>query len=204
MLRSLVELVAGLPPTLLVALAAGLAFGETAILLDLVVPGEAGMVVVGAAGAAAGVPVWLLAGAASIGSAAGDTVSFFLGRRLGGSATRRWSTRPRMAAALARARAHFQRHGGATVFLGRWIGALRAVVPFVAGGAGMSVRTFLAWNAAASIAWASTMVLLGHTFGLAIADALDRVDRWLSIAVLGVVVVVLVARRRRPHALRAS
>lgn len=197
MLRSLIELVAGLPPPLLVALAIGLAFGETAIMLDLVVPGEAGIVVVGAAGAAAGVPVWLLAAGAVLGSAAGDSVSFAIGRRLGPAAEHRWSDVPAMARAITSARDHFERHGGATVFVGRWIGALRAVVPFIAGGTGMRLRTFLAWNVAASMTWATAMVAIGHRYGLPVADAIDRAERGATIAIAALVLGAVVVVRRR-------
>jgi membrane protein DedA with SNARE-associated domain len=70
------------------------------------------------------------------------------------------------------------------VFLARWVGALRAVVPFVAGLGRLRVATFVGWNVAASLAWASVVVLLGWGFGERVASVVDRVGLGLSAVVV--------------------
>jgi membrane protein DedA with SNARE-associated domain len=82
------------------------------------------------------------------------------------------------------------------VFLGRWVGALRAVVPFVAGAAHMPYGRFLAWNVAASIGWVTTVVLLGWTLGNTVAATVDRVGAVVSVLVV-VAIVLWVVRLRR-------
>ena len=175
-----------------------LAFSETAILLDLAVPGEVGLVLAGAAAAHGDHPVAAVVMAGALGATAGDTASYLVGRRWGRAVIERFAlTRRRLAPLVDRAEAHFAQHGGRSVFLARWVGALRAVVPFVAGLGRLRPTTFLGWNVLASLAWASVVVLLGWGFGERVASVVDRVGLGLS----AVVVVGLVATwwwRRRP------
>jgi membrane-associated protein len=196
--RDLIEAVAGLHGAVLLLVVAGLAFGESAILLDVLVPGEVGMVLAGAAGAEAGMALPALIGVAALGALAGDTVSYLVGRRFGPALAHRWRwTRARVAPRLERAHHHFENGGGGSVFVARWVGALRAVVPLVAGGAGMSFGRFLAWDALASLSWSTAIVSAGFVFGDDVASVVDRSGRVLSGLVLVGLIVWWWARRRR-------
>lgn len=200
MIGRLLDLVADLPEPLLYLVAALLAFGETAIGLDLVVPGEAGMVIVGASGERAGVPLVGLVAAAAVGATSGDLVSYWIGRRFGLRVLDRWSFSRRLLPKAKRAEAYFERGGGPAVFAGRWVGALRAVVPLVAGTARMPFTRFVAWNVAASVTWTATVVTLGYVAGSEVASAVDRAGGWLSVAVVALVVAWLLWRRRARRA----
>lgn len=173
-----------------------LAFSETAILLDLAVPGEVGLVLAGAAAAHGDHPVAAVVLAAAAGATVGDSVSYVVGRRWGRRVIERFAlTRRRLLPIVHRAEEHFVHHGGRSVFLARWVGALRAVVPFVAGMACLSAPTFVAWNVAASLGWASVVVLLGWSLGEPVAGAVDRVGLGVSAVVLGVLAFVWWRRR---------
>jgi membrane protein DedA with SNARE-associated domain len=198
----LLDALGRLGPGLLHLAVAGLAFAETALFLDLLVPGEVGMVLAGAAAHRAGIGVAGLVAAGAAGAVVGDSCSYVLGRaaaagRLPGSAR----ALRRLGPTVERAEAFFDRRGGAAVFLGRWVGALRAVVPFVAGAARMPYGRFLAWNVAASIGWVSTVVLAGWALGSTVAATVDRVGTVVSAVVVAALVVwALRARRRRQRA----
>lgn len=167
------------------AVGALLAFAETAIGLDLVVPGEAGMVVVGAVGRRAELSLPGLIACASVGATAGDLFSYWLGRRYGLRVLERWEwTRKRLLPKAKRAKGYFERRGSVVVFGGRWVGALRAVVPLVAGTARMPLPTFLAWNIAASISWTAVVISIGWLVGAGIADVVDRWSGWISVLVV--------------------
>jgi membrane protein DedA with SNARE-associated domain len=188
MANHLIEWIAGLQGWLLCVAMFGLAFGESAAGLDLAVPGEVGMVVAAAAGERAGVPLWALIAVAVVGAALGDQLSYQIGRHYGPGLVDRWGwTRKHFKPKVERARKHFDERGGATVFVARWVGALRAVVPFVAGTAQMPLGRFVVWNLIGATTWASTVVTLGYVFGRRIADGVDRFGVALSI----VAVVVL-------------
>lgn len=198
MVRNLIDAVAGLHGALLLLAVAGLAFGESAVLLDLVVPGEVGMVLAGAAGAEAGMALPLLITAATLGALAGDTAGYLLGRRFGATLVGRWRwTRARVGPRLDRAHRHFEARGGGSVFVARWVGALRAVVPIVAGSAGMPFGRFLLWDFAASLSWTAAVVTAGFVFGDDIAAAVDRWGQVASAAILVGLGAWWWARRRR-------
>ena len=175
-----------------------LAFGETVAFMDFIAPGEVGMVLVGAAADTPGrvVYVWV---SGALGAFCGDSVSWFVGHRWGVAVLQRW---PRLWAraepSLARAERFFGRHGGRAIFIARFVGALRALAPLVAGSASLPYGRFAPWNAAASIVWVGVVVTLGALFGDSIAAAVDRVGLAISaIAVLGIITWLVV--RRRSH-----
>ncbi|MGH7358569.1 MAG: DedA family protein, partial [Candidatus Rokuibacteriota bacterium] len=87
----LLDFVAGIGLPGLYFVAAFLAFAECALFLDVVVPGETGMVVAGAAGARAGASLPLLIAAASVGATIGDSASYGLGRFVGLPLVHRWA-----------------------------------------------------------------------------------------------------------------
>jgi undecaprenyl-diphosphatase len=198
MANNIIDWIAALDGWLLWLAVFGLAAGESAVGLDFVVPGEVGMVVGGAAGQRAGVALWLLVLAATLGSLLGDQISYQLGRRFGVTLIDRWSwTREHVAPQVDRAREHFERRGGATVFVARWVGALRAVVPFVAGTAAMPLGRFLAWDLLGAVSWSATVVTLGYVFGRSITDLVDRFGLVISIAVVGGLALWWATRRLR-------
>jgi membrane-associated protein len=175
-----------------------LAFGECALLLDVVVPGETGMVVAGAAGARADASLPLLITAAAVGATLGDSASYALGRFAGLPLVRRWGwLRRRVEGKVDTANEYFQRRGGAAVFLGRFVGFIRGVVPFVAGTAQMPYRRFLPWNVAASIVWTGAVVSAGYLLGQHIEAVVDNIAIVVSVVIVVGFVGWLIYRRTR-------
>src|SRR5690348_2539538 len=109
-----------------------LSFGESLVLLGLLVPGTAVLVVIGGFIGAGVIDPWPVVIGAVVGAALGDAVSYYLGVYLGRGALRRWPL-DRYREAVARARVFFRRYGFAAVFFGRFFGPIRATVPLVAG-----------------------------------------------------------------------
>jgi len=176
-----------------------LAFAECALFLDLVVPGEAGMVVAGAAAARADVPLPSMIAAAAAGAILGDSVSYAIGRRWGLAVVRRWEpVRRRLEPRVERAEQYFAERGGVAVFLGRFVGVVRGVVPVVAGTARMPYRRFLPWNIAASLVWTGAVMSAGYLLGRNVESLVSRASVVVTgVVVAGVVIWWVVARRRR-------
>jgi membrane protein DedA with SNARE-associated domain len=166
-ITDLLDDVASIGPELLLLTAFLLAFAETALFTDLVVPGEVGLIVAGAAAARGEEPhLALLIVAASLGATLGDSVGWLLGKHVGMPLIERFEwTRKRLVPKVERARGYFEKRGGAAVFLGRFVGALRAVVSVVAGMGGMPYQRFLPWNVLASVLWTGLVVSAGYFFG---------------------------------------
>ncbi len=174
-----------------------LPFGETVALLDVIVPGEVGLVFVGAA-AGTSPRLLMVFAMGTAGAFCGDSVSWFIGHRWGTAVLSRW---PRVwrhvEPALERASGHFAHHGGKSVFIARFIGALRALAPLVAGAAGLRYAVFARWNAAASVVWVGLMVALGALVGERIVSFVDRFGAVLSIAVVSGLATWFILRRKR-------
>jgi membrane-associated protein len=174
-----------------------LVLAESFFVTDLVAPGEVGLVVAGAAAERNGTSLAMVAAAASLGAIAGDSLGYVFGRFVGADMVehRRWLRwlRP----GLRRARRRFDRHGAWIVAVARWIGALRALVPVVAGSARLSAPRFVLADVPSAIAWSVTIASIGFVWGDDIAGVIDRVGIGLSAAAVLAFVLFFVVRRRR-------
>jgi undecaprenyl-diphosphatase len=159
---------------LLVFLGAAL---ESAAFLGFLVPGESIVVIAGllASWGVLELPETLVI--AVTGAITGDNVGYQLGHRLGRPWLERHGRLVGMhGGALARTDALFQRHGGKAVLIGRFVGFLRAMLPFVAGASRMSYPRFLVFNAIGATSWGIFFVLLGYFVGA----SWPLVERWLG------------------------
>ena len=172
----------------------GLPLLALAIMLEsfgVPVPGETALIAFGALASQGHYDIrWVIA-VASAGAIVGDNLGYWLIGRLGGRALltrwrwlRRYSER-----ALPRAETLMARHGGKTVFFGRFISILRYTVAWVAGLSRMQWWRFLFWNGAGGIAWATAVGLTSYYAGQATATAIQSYGLYAGAAVVVVVVV---------------
>src|SRR5215204_2029945 len=179
---------------------AAFAFLETGAFVGLLVPGETAVVVGGVVAAAGDVELLPLIALVWLAAAGGDVASFALGRRLGRPFLERHGPRVRVGPErLGQVERFYARHGGSAVLLGRFVGLVRAVSPFVAGASGLALRRFLPWSVAGTLAWAATFTLVGYGFSESFADSGEAAARIaLGAALLAAVayatVIVLRAR----------
>ena len=129
----------------------------------------------------------------------GDSVGYEVGRHLGPRLVAGRMLRSRRER-LDRAREFLARRGGAAVFLGRFV-AFRAVMPALAGTAGMRCPRFLAFNAAGGIVWATLYGLLYYFFGSVLSKLSTTINVTLAVAGLLVIVAFIVWSRRKEHEL---
>src|SRR5215211_5734564 len=174
------------------------AFLETAAFVGLLAPGETAVVVGGVVAERGGVDLVPLIGLVWLAAAAGDLVSFLLGRRLGRPFLERHGERLRLGPArMARIDSFYERHGGKAVLLGRFTGLIRAVSPFVAGASGLALRRFVAWSLAGALLWAATFTLVGYGFSESFAESGESAARiGASVALAAALAFVAVGRLR--------
>lgn len=139
---------------------AGLAFGESLAVVSVLVPATVMLVGIGALIGAADLAFWPIWVGAVVGGSLGDWVSYEFGRYLGPAAKNRWPMN-RQAALVDRAERFITRYGIAGVFLGRFFGPLRALVPLIAGIFGMPRLPFQAANITSAIVWATGLLAPG-------------------------------------------
>ncbi len=140
------------------------AFGESFVFLSLLFPGTSLLVAAGAlmaTGTLSYVPV--LAGAV-LGATLGDTVSYWIGRRFGPGLDRLWPL-SRNPGLLPRGIRFFAKYGGLSVFLGRFFGPLRAIIPLAAGIMQMPTVRFWVANVTSALVWAPLLILVGDSVG---------------------------------------
>lgn len=144
---------------LLVSLLESLAF------VGVVVPGAVVVVFAGSLAAKGYFDLGDLVWFASAGAILGDTISYRMGK--GGHIRFREENRIFKPALLQKGSEFFSRHGGKSIFLGRFVGLIRAVIPFVAGMSRMEAKRFYLWNVASGILWAAAHLLAGYFLGQA-------------------------------------
>ncbi|MEP7328695.1 MAG: DedA family protein, partial [Betaproteobacteria bacterium] len=139
---------------------------ESAAFLGVIVPGESLVLVAGFFAAQGLFDLGDLIVVVAIGATLGDSIGYELGRFLGRPWLLRFGHRVGInPGRLSRVDAFFVRHGGKSVFLGRFVGFARALVPFLAGASRMPYRVFLPYNALGAVLWSIVVVLLGYFLG---------------------------------------
>jgi membrane protein DedA with SNARE-associated domain/membrane-associated phospholipid phosphatase len=166
------------------------AFAETGAFVGLVVPGETTMLLGGAVAGQGAIDIYLLIAIAWFAAWAGDTTSFFVGRRLGRDFVLRHGPRVGISQErFERVEDYFSRHGGKTIFIGRWISLVRALAPFIAGSSGMHYRAFVPYSILGTGLWASAHILIGYFFSRSIESAAHYAGRGAFL--LGTTIVVI-------------
>jgi membrane protein DedA with SNARE-associated domain/membrane-associated phospholipid phosphatase len=174
------------------------AFAETGAFVGLVVPGETVMLLGGAVAGQGAIDIYLLIAIAWFSAWLGDTTSFFVGRRLGRGFVLRHGPRVGIGhERFEKVEAYFARHGGKTIFIGRWISLVRALAPFIAGSSEMRYRAFLPYSILGTGLWASAHILIGYFFSRSVESAAKYAGRgaFLLASTIVVVVAIVVAVR---------
>ena len=169
------------------------AFAETGAFVGLVVPGETVMLLGGAVAGQGAIDIYLLIAIAWFSAWAGDTTSFFIGRRLGREFVLKHG--PRFGIGHERfekVEDYFSRHGGKTIFIGRFISLVRAFAPFIAGSSGMRYRAFVPYSILGTGLWASAHILVGYFFSRSIESAAKYAGRGAFVLATTIVVIVAI------------
>ena len=160
-------------------------------------PGETALIAFGVLAAEGHYSIASVIAVAAAGAIVGDNLGYWLIGRLGGRALfRRWGWLNKYSdRVLPRAESLMARHGGKTVFFGRFVSILRYTVAWVAGLSRMTWWRFLFWNAAGGIVWATAVGLTAYYGGQAAAAAIQKYGLYAAAIVLVAVVAGLLGVR---------
>lgn len=193
------DAIASLPPIAAYLIIAALVFGEAAVFIGFVFPGETAVVLGGFLASTSQLDIVTLCALVFVSAVVGDSVGYEVGKKVG----------PRVINArvfhrhqdrLNRAQLILRDRGGPAVLIGRFTAFFRAVMPGLAGLSGMRYRTFLVWNALGGFTWGVGFCLLGYFAGTSYQRVATQVGRVSAIALLvlaGVLLVAFHVRRRR-------
>lgn len=197
----LLQKIQDLPGTLVYVLVGGLVFGEAALFIGFVLPGETAVLIAGVVASKGHVNVVSICALVVAAAIAGDSVGYLIGRLYGDRLLTLPLLRTRREA-IDRAMEGLRRRGPLYVFVGRFTAFLRAVMPGLAGMSRLHYRRFLIANVAGAVLWGIGYTLLGYFAGTAL-NSIERASGWVGIGVLVVVIAIiagLIILKRRGEA----
>jgi membrane protein DedA with SNARE-associated domain len=170
-------------PNLAVLVIAVTAFGESFVFLSLLFPGTAILLAAGALVRAHALDPLSAVLAGCAGAILGDMVSFWIGRRFGSVIPKLWPFR-RHPDTLAQGIGFFERYGWASVFIGRFFGPLRAIVPLAAGMLKMPRLPFYVANCLSALIWAPALLFSGFLLNSAVLSGWSLEAKLFALALI--------------------
>jgi len=162
-------------------------FCETGLVVMPFLPGDSLLFIAGAVAAGGGMDPVLLAGLLMAAAILGDSTNYVIGRTTGERLFRNPNSKIFRRDYLQRTHDFYERHGGKTVTMARFLPILRTFAPFVAGIARMHYPRFLAFSITGSLLWVGGLVTLGYFFG-----NVPFIKQHLSLMVVGIIILSLV------------
>jgi membrane-associated protein len=186
------------------AVLVAIVFAETGLLAGFFLPGDSLLVTAGLLASTEGLlNVWwlilLLSAAAIIGDSTGYAIGYYLGPKIFRREDSRFFHRDH----LVRTQRFYEKYGGKTIILARFVPIIRTFAPTVAGAGRMAYRRFLVFNVAGGIGWVASMTLAGYWLGHMIPD-IERYLHWVIAVVIAVSFLPILREWRRSHRAKAS
>lgn len=140
-------------------------FCETGLVVTPFLPGDSLLFVAGTIAATGGMDPWILAGSLMMAAILGDTTNYFIGRFIGEKLFANPDSKVFRRDYLQRTHEFYDRHGGKTVAMARFVPIVRTFAPFVAGVGAMPYLRFLAYSVLGTSFWVGGITTLGYQFG---------------------------------------
>jgi membrane-associated protein len=140
-------------------------FCETGLVVTPFLPGDSLLFAAGALAATGALDPWRLVALLSVAAILGDSANYWAGYMLGPRLAREGKLRFVKQEHLDRTHRFYERYGGKTIVIARFVPIVRTFAPFVAGVGSMSYRRFMAYNVAGGVGWVMICVLGGYFFG---------------------------------------
>jgi membrane-associated protein len=168
------------------AILSAVIFMETGFVVTPFLPGDSLIFAAGTFAARGALNPWAVFVGLSIAAILGDTVNYWIGHRVGAKAYTgevRWIKKEHME----RTHGFFEKHGGRTIFLARFVPIVRTFTPFVAGVSRMPYGFFIRWNIIGAIVWVGIFTVLGYFFG-----NIPFVQEHFELVIVAIVIVSLI------------
>lgn len=140
-------------------------FAETGLAVGFFLPGDSLLVVAGLFAAAGKLNLWVMWISLFVAAVVGDAVGYYSGRKIGPSIFSRPKSRFFNPDHLMKAHKFYEKHGGKTIIIARFVPIVRTFAPIVAGAADMKYRDFVFYNITGGFFWVTSMLLAGYFLG---------------------------------------
>lgn len=161
-------------------------FAETGLVVFPFLPGDSILFIAGTVVAVADLNIHLLVVVLIAAAALGDSLNYAIGHYIGPKVFHEPESRWFKRAYLLRTQAFYDKYGGVTIIIGRFVPIIRTFAPFLAGVAGMSYQRFLSYNVIGAVAWITSLAYAGYVFG-----NIPWVKQNLTYIIIGIVIVSL-------------
>ena len=188
-------------------------FAETGLAIGFFLPGDSLLVVAGLFAAAGKLNLWIMLITLFIAAVVGDAVGYYSGRKMGKAIFSRPKSRFFNPKHLEKAHAFYEKYGGKTIIIARFVPIVRTFAPIVAGAAEMKYKDFLAYNIFGGFLWVTSMLLTGYFLGGLVEQIMqswfgiggfkleDHIDKVVIVivflSILPMIIEYLKARRER-------
>jgi membrane-associated protein len=187
-------------------------FAETGLAVGFFMPGDSLLVVAGLFAATGKLNLAILLSTLFLAAVVGDAVGYLTGARLGPRLFTRQKSLLFRPSHLQKARAFYEKYGGKTIIIARFVPIVRTFAPIVAGAAKMPYRRFAIFNVVGGFLWVSSMILAGYFLGSLLKSQFginleDNIELLVVVVVLlslmPAVIEYLKSRREKAHAAKA-
>lgn len=176
-------------------------FTETGLLVGFFLPGDSLLVTAGLVAAAGGLNIWLVNVLVMAAAIVGDSVGYYIGAKTGPKIFTREKSLLFARDHLLRTKRFYERHGGKTIVLARFIPFIRTFAPVVAGVGQMAYARFLFFNVFGGIGWVASLTGAGYLLGRSVPNIAQHVHLVIAVvillSILPIVNEVLRARRKQ-------
>ena len=162
-------------------------FSETGFVVTPFLPGDSLLFVAGALAALGGMDISVLIAVLFVAATTGNMLNYQIGRFLGPKVFQWENSRFFNKVALEKTHAFYEKHGGKTLVISRFLPLFRTFAPFVAGIGAMSYARFTLFNVIGALGWTVSLTLIGYFFG-----NLPWVQSNLTAVILGIIVVSMI------------
>jgi membrane-associated protein len=159
-------------------------FTETGLVIMPLLPGDSLLFAAGAIAAneGTGLNVWLIILVLIVAALLGDNLNYFTGKKFGGEIKKRERILFLKREYLEKTEAFYEKHGGSTVIMARFIPIVRTVAPFVAGAGSMNYSKYIVYCVIGAVLWVPSLTLLGYFFG-----NMDIVKKNFELVIFGII-----------------
>jgi membrane-associated protein len=164
-------------------------FAESGLFFGFFLPGDSLLLTAGLLASRGLMNIWILLIILPIAAIIGDNVGYWFGKKTGPRIFNRENSRLFKRKNLLAAKAFYDKHGGKTLVLARFMPFIRTFVPIVAGAVEMEYRRFFTWNVVGGILWGVCVTLVGYGIGVFFKDTVDpeTLDKYFLLLIIAVI-----------------
>ncbi|MGH7901007.1 MAG: DedA family protein [Thermodesulfobacteriota bacterium] len=159
-------------------------FCETGLVVTPILPGDSLLFATGTFAARGSLDVWFVVFLLSVSAVAGDTINYWIGYKLGPQVFKKENSLFFNKEYLDRTHRFYEKYGGKTIIIARFIPIIRTFAPFVAGMGRMTYKRFITYNVVGGIGWIVILVLAGYFFG-----GIPFVKNNFSLIILAIIII---------------